>query len=297
MSLEFLKEYEIIINENIKFNLDKIRNLDKSQSSIIDGMEYALLSGGKRIRPALCILGSLIGGLEKSKVLNFASGIEFIHTYSLVHDDLPGMDNDSLRRGKPTCHLKYSVGEAILIGDSLLTHGILLLLDSIDGVRLENQIKATRLMLEAIGLLGMIGGQSADLKQEKSCDCGLKELEYIHKHKTGKLLEGALLSGALLANSSENILNDLLGYGKSFGLAFQITDDILDLTSSVEELGKPIGSDLKNEKLTYLKIFGAKKAKEMAFLEVKECKNHISKYGVYGNYLSELADYLLERRK
>ncbi len=297
MSLEFLKEYEVIINENIEKNIDKIRRLDQSQSSIIDGMEYALLAGGKRIRPFLCILGALIGGLEKEQVSNFASGIEFIHTYSLVHDDLPGMDDDNLRRGKTTCHIKYGVGEAILIGDALLTHGISLLLGHIDGVSLENQVKAVKIMLDSIGLLGMIGGQAADLDQEKSTIDKLETLEYIHTHKTGKLLEGALLSGATLANSSDKIKNDLLAYAKSFGLAYQITDDILDITSSLEELGKPIGSDLKNEKLTYLKIFGISKAKEMAQMEVEKCKNNISNYGKYGNQLIKLADYLIERRK
>lgn len=297
MALDFLKEYESLINDNIKTNLDSIRKLDKSQSSVIDGMEYALLAGGKRIRPFLCIIGALIGGLEMSKVLNFATGIEFIHTYSLVHDDLPGMDNDSLRRGKPTCHIKYGVGEAILIGDSLLTHGISLLLDNIDGVSLKNQNKATQLILKSIGLLGMIGGQAADLKLEKSGSGDLSSLEYIHKHKTGKLLEGSLLSGAILANSNEVVIKDLLEYGESFGLAFQITDDILDVTSSVEELGKPIGSDVKNEKLTYIKIFGIEKAKEMAILEIEKCQRNMSNYGIYGDYLNQLANYLIERRK
>ncbi len=297
MSLEFLREYEAIINENIKSNLNKIRLLDKSDSVILDGMEYALLAGGKRIRPVFCILGALIGGLELEAVLNFASGIEFIHTYSLVHDDLPGMDDDELRRGKPTCHIKYGVGEAILIGDSLLTHGISLLLQPIAGVKIENQLKAVRIMMDSIGLLGMIGGQAADLQQENIGSGNIETLEYIHKHKTSKLLEGSLISGAILADADESVIKDLKNYGKGFGLAFQITDDILDLTSSVEELGKPIGSDLKNEKLTYPKIFGIDKAKIMAFEEVEKCKFSVKKYQVHGKKLIDLADYLIERRK
>jgi geranylgeranyl diphosphate synthase, type II len=297
MSLEFLADYENIINENIKSNLNKIRLVDKSDSVILDGMEYALLAGGKRIRPAFCIIGALIGGLDTVNALDFASGIEFIHTYSLVHDDLPGMDDDELRRGKPTCHVKYGVGEAILIGDSLLTHGISLLLQPIDGVSLENQLKAARLMLDSIGLLGMIGGQAADLQQEKLGSGNFGTLEYIHKHKTSKLLEGSLISGAILAGASESIINDLSSYGQGFGLAFQITDDILDLTSSVEELGKPIGSDLKNEKLTYPKVFGLDVARSKALEEINKCKNNVGKYGVYGQQLIELADYLIERRK
>lgn len=297
MSLEFLRLYETLINENIKSNLDRIRLSDKSDSVILEGMEYALLAGGKRIRPAFCIMGALVGGLELDKVLNFASGIEFIHTYSLVHDDLPGMDDDDLRRGKPTCHVKYGVGEAILIGDSLLTHGMSLLLQPIEGVKMENQFKAIRLMIESIGLLGMIGGQAADLKQEKIGVGNLGTLEYIHKHKTSKLLEGSLVSGAILADANDSVVNDLLGYGKGFGLAFQITDDILDLTSSVEELGKPIGSDLKNQKLTYPKIFGLEKARSMAIEEIEKCKYNVKKYEKYGQQLIELADYLIERRK
>lgn len=297
MSIDFLGEYEGIINKNIKDNLNIIRLLDKSNSVLLEGMEYALLAGGKRIRPAFCIIGALLGGLELEKVLNFASGIEFIHTYSLVHDDLPGMDDDDLRRGKPTCHVKYGVGEAILIGDSLLTHGISLLLQPINGVKIENQIKAVRIMLESIGLLGMIGGQAADLQQEKIGVGNLETLEYIHKHKTSKLLEGSLVCGAILAGADESVLSDLLNYGKGFGLAFQITDDILDLTSSVEELGKPIGSDLKNEKLTYPKIFGLEKARLMALEEIDKCKYNVKKYDVYGQQLMDLADYLIERRK
>ncbi|MDD2370646.1 MAG: polyprenyl synthetase family protein [Firmicutes bacterium] len=297
MSLDFLKEYELIINENIKKNIDKIRVLDKSHSSIIDGMEYTLLAGGKRIRPSLCLLGAEIGGLNKENILNFAAGIEFIHTYSLVHDDLPGMDDDNLRRGKPTCHIKYGEGEAILIGDALLTHGVRLLMEEISTVKIASQFEAIKLMLDSIGLLGMIGGQAADLQQEKAGNKSLGILEYIHKHKTGSLLEGSLLAGAILANSDNQIKKDLISYSESFGLAYQITDDILDEESSVEELGKPIGSDVKNEKLTYLKIFGINKAKEMAVIEVDKCKKSIGNYGIYGNHLIDLADYLLERRK
>lgn len=297
MSLEFLADYEAIINENIKVNLDKIRVLDKSESVILDGMEYALLAGGKRIRPIFTLMGALIGGLDMDNVIDFATGIEFIHTYSLVHDDLPGMDDDDLRRGKPTCHVKYGVGEAILIGDSLLTHGISLLLQPIDGVSIENQLKAAKLMINSIGLLGMIGGQAADLVQEKSGQGNIETLEYIHKHKTGKLLEGSLLSGAILAGADKGVQDNLLAYGQGFGLVFQITDDILDLTSSVEELGKPIGSDLKNEKLTYPKLYGIDKARQMAVDEISICKEYIKEYGEYGNQLKELADYLIERRK
>lgn len=297
MSLEFLADYEAIINENIKVNLDKIRVLDKSESVILDGMEYALLAGGKRIRPIFTLMGALIGGLDMDNVIDFATGIEFIHTYSLVHDDLPGMDDDDLRRGKPTCHVKYGVGEAILIGDSLLTHGISLLLQPIDGVSIENQLKAAKLMINSIGLLGMIGGQAADLVQEKSGQGNIETLEYIHKHKTGKLLEGSLLSGAILAGADKGVQDNLLAYGQGFGLVFQITDDILDLTSSVEELGKPIGSDLKNEKLTYPKLYGIDKARQMAVDEISICKEYVKEYGEYGNQLKELADYLIERRK
>lgn len=297
MSLEFLKNYEALINESIVKNINEIRAIDKSNSVILEGMEYALLAGGKRIRPAFCLMGALIGELEIEKVLDFAAGIEFIHTYSLVHDDLPGMDDDELRRGKPTCHVKYGVGEAVLIGDSLLTHGISLLLKPIDGVSLENQMMAARLMIDSIGMLGMIGGQAADLVQEKTGSGNIETLEYIHKHKTGRLLEGSLLSGAILAGADKAVQDDLLAYAQGFGLVFQITDDILDLTSSVEELGKPIGSDIKNEKLTYPKLYGIENARKMAVEEIARCKEYVFGYGIYGKQLVELADYLIERRK
>lgn len=297
MPLDFLKDYEAIVHHSIINNIKAIADKDKSNSVITKGMEYALLAGGKRIRPAFCLIGLQIGGLDYEKVMNFATGIEFIHTYSLVHDDLPSMDDDNLRRGQPTCHIKYGEGNAILIGDALLTHGISLLLEPIFDVGLENQVQAVKVILEAIGVLGMIGGQAADLEQEKSGETNIETLEYIHKHKTSKLLEASLLSGAILADAEAPVRNDLLTFSQSFGLAFQITDDILDITSSVEELGKPIGSDLKNEKLTYPKLFGLEKARKMAKDEVEKSKNAVSKYGIYGEQLSDLADYLLDRRK
>lgn len=301
MSLEFLKEYGALADRGILSAVDRIRQKDGSGSVMVEGMEYALMAGGKRIRPIFCMLGAEIAGLPREQVLDFAAAIEFIHTYSLVHDDLPGMDDDDLRRGQPTCHVKYGEGEAILIGDALLTHGIGLMLEGLEGIPPARTLKAARTMVEAIGVYGMIGGQAADILQERGDREGHASAEaalrYIHRHKTGCLLEASLLSGAILGGLDGEALEGLREYGEAFGLAFQITDDILDLTSTSEELGKPIGSDERNDKLTYPSLYGLERSREMAAFEVQRCRQAAAGYGTPGRHLEALAEYLLERRK
>ena len=297
MGIEFLKDYERMVNQGIVKAMERIRQKDESGSVMAEGMEYALLAGGKRIRPAFCLMGARIAGLDQDRALDFAVAIEFIHTYSLVHDDLPGMDDDDLRRGQPTCHIRYGEGEAILIGDALLTHGIGLMLEPVEGVSPERQLKAVRAMVDAIGVNGMIGGQAADILLESSGEGGEAALKYIHRHKTGSLLTASLLSGAILGGLEEAGLEKLKEYGEAFGLAFQITDDILDQISTTEELGKPIGSDEKNAKLTYPSLYGLERSREMAAYEVERCRKAAAGFGATGEQLSGLAGYLLERRK
>ena len=301
MALEFFKKYENIFNNALKKNIEEIKADDKSNSRISEGMEYALTAGGKRLRPIFSMLGGIEAGLDPEIVSDFAVGIEFIHTYSLVHDDLPSMDNDDLRRGKATCHIKYGEAIAVLIGDALLTHGIRLLLKQIKGVTLENQIKAVSCIIDSIGIKGMIGGQGADIINEnsvlKDIDEKKKTLDYIHKHKTGKLLESSLLSGAILGNISKDKLLKMSEYAKSFGLVFQITDDILDITSSEEELGKPIGSDVKNTKLTYPNVYGLEESKKMAKDIMENAIFMIKDLDYIKNELIELGEYVLLRKK
>lgn len=298
MNLEFISFYEKKFNKYLLNNIKEIKGRDNSNSRIGEGMEYALTAGGKRLRPIFFLLGGEEAGLSIEDIMNFAVGIEFIHTYSLVHDDLPGMDDDDLRRGKPTCHIKYGEGIAILIGDALLTHGIELMLKSIKGISLDVQLKAVNLLISSIGIAGMIGGQGADLSSEKSLVKNREEvLDYIHKNKTGKLLEASLLAGGILGEISEVKLNSLEIYARNFGLAFQITDDILDITSTKEELGKPIGSDEKKMKLTYPNVYGLEKSRDMAKDLVDSGIEAIKDLDKINDKLIDISRYLLIRKK
>lgn len=294
MTLNYLNIYIEKIN---RWLTEVMPERDKRTAVIYDGMKYALMAGGKRIRSILNLIGSEISGVKKDIAKPFACGIEYIHTYSLVHDDLPMIDNDNIRRGQPSCHIVFGEAEAILIGDSLLTHGLYLLLEPMSGIHKKNQLNAAQYLLESIGINGMIGGQSEDININKNkIVMDEEKLSYIHHHKTSKFLIGALISGVLLGNKDKSIINDLIVYGESFGLAFQITDDILDITADENILGKPVGSDINNYKLTYPAVYGIDKSKEIAMEEIKKAKNAVKKYGVFGKYLIDLANYLIDRK-
>ena len=294
MTMDFLNTYIDKIN---KWLLEVMPPKGKRGTVIYEGMAYALMAGGKRIRAAFNLIGSEIAGVERDRVKPFACGIEYIHTYSLVHDDLPAMDDDDMRRGKPSCHIAFSEAEAILIGDSLLTHGAYLLLEPMAGICKKNQLNAARYLLDAVGVHGMIGGQAEDVDIDKNKGAMDKEkLAYIHRHKTGKLLTAALVSGALLGTEEASIIKDLTIYGESFGLAFQITDDILDITADETTLGKHTGSDVNKGKLTYPAVYGLEKSSEMALAEIMKAKEAVFKYGVLSKQLGDLADYLIERK-
>ena len=294
MTIDFLNTYIEKIN---KWLPEVMPKKDKRATVIYEGMEYALMAGGKRIRAAFNLIGSEIAGVKRDIVKLFACGIEYIHTYSLVHDDLPAMDDDDMRRGKPSCHIAFGEAEAILIGDSLLTHGSYLLLEPMVGISAKNQLNAARYLLDAVGVHGMIGGQAEDVDIDKNKGVMDEDkLTYIHRHKTGKLLTGALVSGALLGTEDESIIKDLTTYGESFGLAFQITDDILDITADETTLGKHTGSDANKGKLTYPVVYGLEKSKKMALGEIQKAKEAVHKYGVLGKQLADLADYLIEKK-
>lgn len=291
--MKFLEDYIKKINQW----LPEMLPIKEARADVIyEGMTYAIMAGGKRIRSVFNLIGSEIGGADKDVVKPFACGIEYIHTYSLVHDDLPSMDDDAMRRGKPSCHIAFGEAEAILIGDSLLTHGAFLLLQPMKGICKKNQLNAASYLLDAVGVHGMIGGQAEDIDIEKDSHLDKEKLAYIHKNKTGKLLTGALVSGAMLGTDDEAIINDLTIYGQSFGLAFQITDDILDITADVHDLGKAIGSDAEKGKLTYPAVYGLEQSKAMAIDEVTKAKAAVEKYGSLGKELMDLADYLIDRK-
>lgn len=236
---------------------------DMYNKSVVDAMRYSVNNGGKRVRPLLVMaaFNSVKANIESHEIHKsiqpFMVAIEMIHTYSLIHDDLPAMDDDELRRGKPTCHIKFGEANAILAGDGLLN-----LAFEIIGKRMVKSITSTEDLIPMVhanyilgkcsGIKGMIGGQSADMLFESVPMNSEKDLQYIHDHKTGALLTGALQIGGLLGKASEEDYEKLSIIGKNIGLAFQIQDDILDKTSTEDVLGKPIGSDEKNHKSTYL---------------------------------------------
>lgn len=236
------------------------------QKGVIEAMDYSVNAGGKRLRPILmkeCF--KLFGG--KDKVIEpFMAAMEMIHTYSLVHDDLPAMDNDELRRGKLTTWKKFDECTAILAGDGLLNYAFETAAGAFDLVNDEQNTKAVakaiQILTQKAGIYGMIGGQTADIEAENSKNVTEDMLIFIHKNKTAALIEASMMIGAVLAGASKKDVADVERAARNIGLAFQIQDDILDITSTSEELGKPIGSDEKNNKLTYVKLHGLEESKE-----------------------------------
>lgn len=235
------------------------------QKGVIEAMDYSVNAGGKRLRPILmkeCF--KLFGG--KDKVIEpFMAAMEMIHTYSLVHDDLPAMDNDELRRGKLTTWKKFDECTAILAGDGLLNYAFETAAGAFDLVNDEQNTKAVakaiQILTQKAGIYGMIGGQTADIEAENSKNITEDMLIFIHKNKTAALIEASMMIGAVLAGASKKDVADVERAARNIGLAFQIQDDILDITSTSEELGKPIGSDEKNNKLTYVKLHGLEESK------------------------------------
>lgn len=268
------------------------------QKVIMEAMNYSFLAGGKRLRPMLMKeTYQLFGG--KSKVIEpFMAAIEMIHTYSLVHDDLPAMDNDEYRRGKKTTHAVYGEAMGILAGDALLNYAFETALSAFD---LEpdntNIAKALQILAKKAGIYGMVGGQVVDVTSENEQSMTKEKLDFIYKLKTGALIEASMLIGAVLAGATKNEQKIIEQAALEVGLAFQIQDDILDVTSTMEVLGKPIGSDEKNHKITYVTYEGLEKAKEDVERISKSAVAHMNSLVVKNEFLNELLVYLISREK
>lgn len=232
---------------------------------LLEAMEYSLLAGGKRIRPVLCLTSARLFGLDRAAVMPFAGALECIHTYSLIHDDLPAMDNDDLRRGRPSNHRRFNEATAILAGDGLLTDAFAFM-SSCAGRHIPagRVLRAVALAAVAAGSSGMAGGQFLDMHCTARQGVSLVELNAMHDMKTGALLRAACECGAVLAGADKNAVAALAAYGKAIGAAFQITDDILDETGTEEELGKPVGSDAALGKTTYPFLLGLEESRAMA---------------------------------
>lgn len=257
-------EFKNILNNDIRkveFSLlSFLPDANDGQHSIVEAMKYSLSNGGKRLRPVFALEFAKACGGTREDCLPLACALEFIHTYSLIHDDLPCMDNDDLRRGKPSCHKQFNEETALLAGDALLTHAFEIIADC--DLPDDKKVMAVSLLSQNSGVCGMIGGQVIDLIIEKNTAPELKELLTVYKLKTGALISAACLMGCISAGATDEQFAAASKFAYALGIAFQIQDDILDIIGDEEKLGKPVGSDKENNKTTYVTITGIEKAKE-----------------------------------
>jgi geranylgeranyl diphosphate synthase type II len=265
-----------------------------------EAMRYSVFAGGKRLRPVLALCAySAASGAEPVAVLPAAAGLELLHTYSLIHDDLPAMDDDDLRRGKPTCHKVFGEATAILAGDALQTLGAYLLCAEPKGARwAARRNRVSRTVLNSLGSLGMAGGQVLDLRLTGAggaADAGT--LETIHRKKTGAFLEACLMAGAMWAGTSAAVRRSLLRYGRAIGLAFQVVDDILDATESTESLGKTAGKDAAQGKATFPAIWGLEASRRKAQDLLSEALRSIADLGPASQDLREIAHFIVNRSR
>ena len=275
--------------------LRELKQVPAYDETLEKAMEYSLMAGGKRLRPVLLMAAADAVGKDGTAFLTTGCAIEMIHTYSLIHDDLPAMDNDDYRRGKPTNHKVFGDGIAVLAGDALLTLAFEVMLRQ-EGAAPETLVTVVSEMSRAAGPYGMVGGQVLDLEGEgRRLD--LAALRKIHMGKTGALFCAAIRSGAILAGAKEEELAALTLYAERFGLAFQITDDILDVTGDEAAIGKPVGSDVRNEKATYVTLTSLEEAKKLAEDAVNEAVAALDIFGERAAFLRDLALFLLGRKK
>ncbi|WP_263701561.1 (2E,6E)-farnesyl diphosphate synthase [Bacillus thuringiensis] len=287
----FLKESKTFVEEKLVSYANELQ----CPNVLREAMAYSLEAGGKRLRPLLLFATLQAFGKEKNLGVGAACALEMIHTYSLVHDDLPCMDDDDLRRGKPTNHKVFGEAMAVLAGDGLLTYAFQVIMAyEQKEISAEKKVRLVLELAKAAGPEGMVGGQVADMEAEGK-QLTIDELEYIHKHKTGKLLEFAVLAGSILSDATEEQEEKLLDFAKYIGLAFQIRDDILDVEGTEEEIGKPIGSDVSNEKSTYTTLFTVDRAKDILEETIAKAKDSIGSLQLQDEYLLSICDLIAKR--
>lgn len=290
-------EYKEIIDMHL---LDFIPNIDNKSISLYEAMKYSLTAGGKRLRPVLLLAACEFAGGDIKEAIPYACAIEYIHTYSLIHDDLPAMDNDDLRRGQPTNHKVYGEALAILAGDGLLTTAfeainkdMMLYFDEPEKMR--KRINASFEIAKGAGCKGMVAGQVSDIEAETN-DCSNEMLEYIHINKTGALIKSAIKAGLYLGNPTREMLSQLDIYAENLGLAYQIADDILDVIGNPAELGKATGSDKKKNKTTYTSINGLEAAQERLQQLTDDAVEAIARYYDNAEFFRDLVLELKDRR-
>ena len=266
---------------------------DPDSQVIYEAMRYSVMAGGKRFRPALVILTSRLLGADDAGALPAACAIEMVHTYSLVHDDLPAMDDDDLRRGRPTNHKVFGDAMAILAGDALLTEAFAVLAGA--GHSDSQIVRLVRELASAAGAVGMVGGQVADLDAERNPDSAVA-VELIHQRKTARMIQAAVNMGAIVGGAHGLKAETLDRYGRHLGLAFQIADDVLDAEGTTEELGKTAGKDAAHGKRTYVSVYGLDEARHRAKAELNAALNAIGEFGPAADPLRDLARFCVERR-
>ena len=271
---------------------------ENEQARLIEAMRYSVLSGGKRLRPLLMEEAVKLFKGNPETAEPFMAAIEFIHSYSLIHDDLPAMDNDEYRRGRKTTHVVYGEDIAILAGDALLNYAFEMIAKAIVYNPSSESAWAFKVLSEKAGAFGMVGGQCVDVLNDNSGDpLDMDELLFIHENKTAALIEAALMCGAILAGANEEEVSHMEAVGSKVGLAFQIRDDILDVTGSDSELGKPVGSDEKNKKTTYVSLVGVEKASQKVGELSAEAIKILSSFKDRNEFLEQLLKNLIHRRR
>lgn len=287
------KTYLKTSKETVEAALDGSLGPERPES-LREAMRYSLLAGGKRLRPILCLAACELAGGTVSQAMPTAVALEMIHTMSLIHDDLPAMDDDDLRRGRPTNHKVYGEAVAILAGDALLTRAFEMVALRSPGVPPDRLLQVVGELSLVAGAPGLVGGQVVDLESEGK-EVSLETLEYIHLHKTGALLSACVITGAMLAGADEALIKALRVYAQGIGLAFQIIDDILDITASSDVLGKTAGKDLLADKTTYPKLLGLDESRQRADALVKEAKDALTPWADRAMPLLALADFITSR--
>lgn len=289
----YLKEKKEIVDRALeRYFQDPV---DEPIRILKESMKYSLFAGGKRLRPILCIAGAEAVGGNYKDVLPVACALEFIHTYSLIHDDLPVMDDDDLRRGIPTNHKVFGDAIALLAGDGLLTDAFYIM-SSDQNINPSKLLRVINLIAEAAGSNGMVGGQVVDIESEGK-DVDISILEFIHTHKTGALITASVTSGAILADGTEDQIKAIYEYGKNIGLAFQIADDILNIEGDPKLLGKSVGSDKEKKKVTYPSVLGLYRSKQIQKELVKNAITILKDFDSKADPLREIAKYIIERRR
>lgn len=266
------------------------------EAKVLEAMRYSTIGGGKKLRPFMVTAAAGLFGVSRETSLQTAAAIEFIHVYSLIHDDLPAMDDDDMRRGQPACHIKFGEAAAILAGDGLLTLAFEILSDESTHPSPQVRCELIKAAAKASGVAGMVGGQMMDLDAEHST-LTIDEIIHLQRMKTGQLFMVSCEAGAILGKAAPNLRIALRGYANAVGLAFQITDDLLDVEGTREETGKEVGKDRVKGKATLVSALGVDRARGQAQMLVKQAKTHLEAFDNRADILRNLADYVVERKK